>query len=301
MGAQKYLKKGDQLSINELQNGRLEIIPSLSEEKEDIREINIDTKEKSIEDLQRDIISAYINGYNIINIFGDISGKIAGIREMFHELVALEIMEVTAKRVTAKVFSDVTGTSIDHLIRRINMITKTMIDETKALFETNRFFDDIVERDYEVNRQAFFGMRTLTIATLSPSVANKLNLSHFEIMYLRLLLEKLENIADRVKSLAKIFAKTELLIGLKKETRDELRSLLDMVGMNYDYVMKSLFKNDNKLTNAVFVTHTDNIKAAQAFLEKNKGVINLPLVVELLDRISALTENIARIVVDMKT
>jgi len=80
-----------------------------------------------------------------------------------------------------------------------------------------------------------------------------------------------------------------------------LRSLLDMVGMNYDYVMKSLFKNDNKLTNAVFVTHTDNIKAAQAFLEKNKGVINLPLVVELLDRISALTENIARIVVDMKT
>src|SRR3989344_1490978 len=63
------LKKGDLLYFEENKNGELILFPELVGE-ESLKKITIKAENKSLERLGREVLSAYINNFNVIIIIG---------------------------------------------------------------------------------------------------------------------------------------------------------------------------------------------------------------------------------------
>ena len=64
------LRKGDLIYYTENGNNELVLNPKLKDEKQGVTEIMIDITNKNLNEMRREIHSAYINNFNTINIIG---------------------------------------------------------------------------------------------------------------------------------------------------------------------------------------------------------------------------------------
>ncbi len=292
------LKKGDRLAISESNSGSLEIYPKKGEDAH-TQEIVIKIDGKEIDDIQRNIISAYINGYTIINIDGDLKGKIADIRGIFHRLMALEIMEVTSNAIRAKVFSDTTNTPIIKVLKRIDLITRSVFDDSLNTLEKSDNYKEIYEKDHEVNRQTFFAIRLITKALTDVEFAKKQELDILSLVYFWQIIDNIEKIADRAKAIAKVIVEKDVKKRIEEKQKKELQEVFDAVKKNYELLLDIFFKTKKEPINLIFKNDKKNRKRCEHLLEESNTVW-LPSAVEKIKRISVLTENIARIVLNLQ-
>src|SRR3972149_3464488 len=80
-------------------------------------------------EVQRMVLGAYLNDYSIINLRGDIAGRVKELRDIFQQFLALEVMDLTDERITAKAFLDITETNPLKVLRRVDTIVKTMFTD----------------------------------------------------------------------------------------------------------------------------------------------------------------------------
>jgi len=101
-----HLKKGDLISIAD--DGHELIIRANSEEQKiESKEIIIDASDKSLDFLRVEIVSAYLSGYDVINIqLHQNSKNFQQIKEILRNLSGMEIMEQTSTRISAKNLCD---------------------------------------------------------------------------------------------------------------------------------------------------------------------------------------------------
>ena len=78
---------------------------------------------------------AYIKNYTVINILGDVKGKIKELREKLQELIGLEIMEVSQDKIIAKSFLDLTQSKVDNSMKRIYYLIKNMADYFRKILK----------------------------------------------------------------------------------------------------------------------------------------------------------------------
>jgi len=97
------LSKGDVIYLIEEDDNTLRIRTDMKEADKPGKEITIITDKKSIDSIQREITSAYLNNYSKIRIAGnDIRKKSKEVRRILHDFVALEIAEQTPEHIIAK-------------------------------------------------------------------------------------------------------------------------------------------------------------------------------------------------------
>src|SRR3989338_7737041 len=133
----KNLKKGDLISVDD---GGFELILSASqqEKKSDALEIGIDSKGKDLELLKAEIVSSYLNGYDTINILFDSHSKEASrIKDIIRNLSGLEIMEQTSARIVAKNLININEISIKNIVRRMDIITRAMMEDVILCYRGN--------------------------------------------------------------------------------------------------------------------------------------------------------------------
>ena len=140
-----------------------------NEEKETV--INVDGKTK--EWIAREVCSAYILNFRKITFKGkEIRGKVRELQGIIQNLMALEVMEQSTDYIVAKDFLNMDKVSPNELIRKMDVVTRTMIKEARAIFKEENY-DNLNERDKDVNRLYFLLYRSVLYNLENPMKAMK--------------------------------------------------------------------------------------------------------------------------------
>lgn len=260
------LKKGNLLYINEKDN-QLILSAEQKEEPAKYKEITITIDNKYIGTIRRETISAYINNYNIFTFIGNINKNIESIRRILDNFLALEIIEQTDKKLVAKDFLNLSEFSLDTTIRRMDMLTRSMLSDAKKGKQESKA---ISLMDFEVDK-LFFLLSRLIRSNLKNE-SSKVN--HVEALSLWWLAKNIESIADSAKYLCESLSKQEL-------------PLFEEAESYYKEAITSYFKKDR--ANADKLIMQKNI-----LLEKSEKLKNK----ELLKQIINGSRNISKIVLD---
>ena len=258
------LKKGDLISVND---GGFELVLTAGQEekKQDSKEISIDAKGKDIELLKAEIVSSYLNNYDTITIFFDNNNKeVPKIKEMIRNLSGLEIMEQTSTRIVAKNLININEISINNIIRRMDVITRSMMEDTILCSRGQCSYDNIHNRDIDVNRLYFLGYRVLKNAIKNPRIAKSLGTESWQLHNDMLLIKKLERIADRQKRIARDLCAANL----GREALAELDTMHTNISESYNEVMKSFYNKDRQIAFRIEVTNKDRTESCSKFLER---------------------------------
>ena len=277
------LKKGDLVYLYEKTDKELVITPeSKADEEVPQKEITIPIDNKELSTIQREITSAYINNYNTIVLNGQsITKQTKDIRKMLHDFVALEVADQTANSIIAKDLLNLKEISIDKTIRRMDMLVRSMIQDSIAALENAELAQSVQVRDYEVNRAYFLLMRLLKSSLANKQIADFFQLSNEKVLSYYYLTINLENFADCAKQLSEYLA--------KEKKKDKMKSVFQSVEKNYLEVMKAYFTKDKKLADGVALQREGLLKEAN---ELPAGTA------ELFKTMVTLTNNVARLVMD---
>ena len=277
------LKRGDLIYLHEQSDKELLITPHLMKDSpQETKEITISTDKKEIDTLQREITSAYINNYHIINIAGEnLSEHLKDVRNIIQEFVALEVVEQTSKRIVVKDLLNLDDVAIDKTIKRMDMIVRSMIQDAST--EKPEIDESIRFRDDDVNRIYFLLFRLLKSALKNQKVAEKFGLTNEKLLSTWYLAVNIENVADCCKNISGLLKKA------KKEESASASSTLKELEKNYAEVMKAYYNKDKNTA--------DNI--AKQRINLLKQIDKLPQQYsESFKLMTTLVGNISRIVLD---
>jgi len=242
------VKQGDTVYLDQGRDGALRILSkSLVEEEAKSKEyyINCD-KAKAPNLLERLIIGSYLLGVNTIKIFSSTrinTKQMEEIRNITKRVVGLNIIEASQKEIILQCFIDPLKLPIYPLIKRLSVITTTMLDEAmEALLKFNpELANDVVKREDEANNIYWLITRLIISAQGSQTMAEKMGLP-FGPIGVRLISKNLERIADCSENIANI----SLNLHGTKDTIDE-RELEKLLGLNR--LTREIFQ---KAVNALF-------------------------------------------------
>ena len=277
------LKKGDLVYLYEKGDKDIVITPeNKPDESAPQKEVTIPVDGKELSTIQREITSAYINNYNTITLMGDsITDKTKDIRKMLHDFVALEVADHTSKSIIAKDLLNLKEISVDKTIRRMDMLVRSMIQDSLAALDNAELGQSVLVRDYEVNRAYFLLMRLLKSAFSNKQIAELFQLTNDKVLSYYYLTINLENFADSAKQMVEYLG--------KEKKKDKIKSIFQRVEKSYLEVMKSYFTKDKRLADGVALQREQLLKDAS---ELPAGVA------ELFKTMVTLTNNVARLVMD---
>jgi phosphate uptake regulator len=286
------LAKGDSLYILEKSSNELMVSTEVKEKPKELHEITIVTDNKELGTIRREITAAYLNNYNTIIILGkDLESKAMEIRRFLHDFVALEIEEQTAGKISAKDLLDLKEISIEKTIRRIDMIIRSMIQDSIKSIEDPNLGDSIFYRDYDINRFYFLLLRLLKSALQDPLTALSFKLSNVQALQYWNLVAALEELGDSVKNLSPLF---------KSLTQNEQKSAIELYSIiQEDYLdaLKAYYNKDKILADKVIFNRDALVAAGKNYLQKNNKVQNAEIL-NLLQEIISHINSIARLVLD---
>jgi len=258
------LKKGDTISIEEGSN-ELVFYAGEKEIKKKEKFISINTKNKNLDRIKAEIVSAYLNNYNTIEIFSEtLEDDAPIIKGVLRNLSGMEIIEQTGKRIVAKDLIDVSSISIQSIIRRMDVITRSMIDDTIMCIQGKCNPKSISHRDTDVNRLYYLGFRVIKNAIEDPAVMNKLKTNLWNLFNDKVVLARIEEIADRQKRVSRLIAEAEF----KDSTLKEFKELYEEIKEKYNNVMKAYYTNDKEIAYDIEVTNRNLINRCDEFIKK---------------------------------
>ncbi len=259
------LIKGDLLYFEENKNGELILFHEVKRE-DDLKKITIKAEGKSLERLGREILSAYINNFNVIVITGNnLDAIMKEIRKILHSFVALEIVEEDNKKIIAKDFLNLRDVSISENIRRMDIILRGMFEDmVKSVY--NDLSKTIYQRDYDVNRFCFIILRAINGAMDNPAVARTLNIQNKDLLPIWRLSVNMEDIGDEIKRVSRF-------LGAHAHTLDDnmkksIKNIFLKVEKAYLDVMKSYYTNDIELAFQIDLLKDSLIDDCNKFFEK---------------------------------
>ena len=293
------LSKGDNISIEEEGDGSLRIHPKEDDHTSEIKEITIDVSRMTLKEIKRQILVAYVNDFSIINLKGDFGNRAKELRNVFHEFLALEVLDIKTDLIAAKAFIDISETNPMKIIRRIDTIIKTMFTEIEQCLNHKGSREPVSDADAEVDRLYHFTMKLITRGLQNANMARHWGYSPTDLALLMLLSDRLEKISDRGKHIASFFSSVKF----SGKERELLTSKLGELEKNYRNAITSFYKNDTTMANAVINSIREEDKSILnnrrfpcLFGEDDNCKCAIPVVFEFLARIFTITEDIARIV-----
>lgn len=277
------LTKGDLVYLYERGDKELVITPeSKADEPIPSKTISIDVDGKELGTIAREITSAYVNNYNTIMLTGSsISKKTKEIREMLHDFVALEVAEQNANSIVAKDLLNLKEISIEKTIRRMDMLVRSMLQDSVATIENPELAQSVSMRDDEVNRAYFLLIRLLKSSLNNRQIAEFFQLTNTKVLSYYYLTINLENFADCAKQMVDYLA--------KEKKKDKMKAILQRVEKSYLDAMKAYFTRDKKLAENVALDRNALLTDAA---ELPAGLS------ELFRTMVTLTNNVSRIVID---
>ena len=267
------LGKGDTIYVEENGDNELILHPSFKEKKYEERHIKINAN-KLVAAVKREIISAYINNYNVIEISGNkLKQKRKEIEELVNNLVAMEIIEEEPNRIVARDFLNMEEVSIDNLIRRIDIIIRFM---TERIFEEDKniAYEEIRGLDKGVNKLRFLLFKVIKTCMNDNNLSRKLKVSNYGLLKTWLMVSYLEEIADEVRRFMRFMKNTNLT----KEEIAIFNNLFYDIKGSYINIMEAYYKNDIAKAHEVSSQRDIHMKKCNGIFKKNTNKDIIPMV-----------------------
>jgi len=286
---QNKLVKGDLIYIEE--NGPSLVLSKKTdidtEEKE--RVINIDGKD--IPRIEREVNAAYIANYRKIVLRGkELKGKIKDLQAVIQGLIALEIMEQSSDSIIAKDFLNMDKVSIPELIRKMDVVTRTMLKESAKIFVDDNY-QNINERDKDVNRLYFLLYRGTLYNLSNPMKAIKnFNLTAVDLLKLQSIGYYIEGIADE----ARRFARHARQLAISPAEKQKMEQMLNRIIDFYVETMKAFYANDVEAALKLSELKKKFNEDIDELEERNKTVLYYTNVTGRMRRMLSYLHNIGR-------
>ncbi|MDA1196358.1 MAG: phosphate uptake regulator PhoU [Nanoarchaeota archaeon] len=314
------VQKGDTVEVDE-DNHTLTIAPQHTSAPKKAKSITITIDKKNPEKVKSQIFTAYLQNYSTIRIVS--KSVITDARAIITEILSLsgmEILEQTAKKIIAKDLMDINEVSIKKIVRRIDIITRSMIEDTLTCLslegenkesEQKELVTNIHTRDTDVNRLHFLAYRVVRGAMQNPAYQTKIQMSPVDLQDHRSLTIRIERIADQAKRIANDLLNI-LLVGKPKRILGEL---FQVIQQRYLDAMKSYYNTNKEIALEIevttkkllieldngFETYIDQYLKGETKEIKPKSFIIESRIVESMKIMTRETRNIARIVLGTDT
>ena len=204
------LKTGDIVSIKREDDGSLKLIPGTGHKREEVKNCVINADLCSSRNLLTRVITGnYILGHDTIQVVAKDELKkvhLEEIRATVHRLTGLSIVEQTLRQVTLQSFIDPTRFSVYGLMRRLHIITSSMLEASiKALVERRpELAVEVSHMEEEADRIYWLIVRQLLLAIRDRSAGSRIGIeSPLHILGNRVVAKSLEEIADSAENIAK--------------------------------------------------------------------------------------------------
>lgn len=199
------LSSGEELGLVENGSGALLLIPKGLGEGNRC-ELSLGGREEG-ELLQRDIISLYIAGYDVIVLRGErIRPETRrAVREIAQTLVGLEILEETHRTILLQCFLNVRDFPVERTLRRISAITMEMLADAVTAFtkRDEELAKDVVERDDDVDRLELVVARQLSLLLRDLLLEEEVGVPKLHFFYHHAVAKQLERIADHAVKISR--------------------------------------------------------------------------------------------------
>ena len=250
------LKQGDIVSFRRESDGGITVYPGLTRERENHRYI-IDADLCDGPNLLTRIITAnYLTGHDTIQITSkkELSSRhLEEVRAVSRRLTGLGIVEQTLKSVTLQSFVDPTKFPIYGLMRRLQIILSSMLEQAvKSVVEGRMAMaDEVLHMEEEADRIYWMIIRQLLLAVLDRRVAKEVGIEGpMHVVGNRVIAKSLEQMAD---SAAHVALEAQKLKGEAKNVDPKitkgLLQLSDKVRSLIEDSFNALMKGDLKKSN----------------------------------------------------
>lgn len=285
------MKKGSLIAVRE-DSETLILSPKLEEEKEEPKSIKINVDGKGYKRLKREIISAYINNnHSIILVGAELKTKAGDLRDILHNIMALEIMEQTSDTVIARDFLNMTKLDFEGIIRKMDVTFRSMISDAKDSFDMNHY-EHIRQREEDVDRLAFLIYRMVKHALNKPSQAKKLGVNSVDLLNFWWLAQNLEKATDKVKHLAKLTAQMKVTPKLKTQ----ISAFLKQLETNFTTTMKAYYSKNIELAFKVADEKEPLVNECIELQSKTWKIKHMPEILEYVKEAAVSIHNIGRII-----
>ena len=264
------LKKGDLLMMDEKEH-ELVIGTKPSSVESQHTEIVIETAGKPMQQIKTEIVTAYLNCHDTIIIHAkDLDKSTLLIKGMMRNLSGMEIMEANASKIVAKNILNPMEVSMDNVVRRMDIIVRSMIDDA-LLCATGHYSPSVLEeRDLDVNRLYFLGSRIVKSAMMKPPLAKMMGKTPWHLHSDKMLLMRLEKIADFQKRIARIFLEMQL----DRDSLTEMQNIITQFKADFEQMMKAYYQKDAQAALSIQIAIKDRTNVCNAFLlNVNKRLI----------------------------
>ena len=200
------LKKGATVFLHEAEDELVISSKDTTREREQ-KVLQIQTDNKELDKIAMEIVSGYLRNYDVWELRGKNLATLGPkVKEQLQNLAGLELMEQDANKIVAKDMLDMHELSIHALLRRIDLILRSMLQDATG-HTGGDFYDSIFSRDVDVNRLVFLAKRVINLALEDHQVAKKLERSPRQLAIDMQMANLLESMGDDIKRVSR-FMKT---------------------------------------------------------------------------------------------
>ena len=292
------------VSLQARPDGKLLIDPVLEERV--IKTKRIDVTGREVKALERDIIAAYLYGYDRIEFSSKriLAEQKKVIRKVCYKLIGPEIIEESSSCVVIQDLLNPDELSIKKGVHRMFLIAGSMQkDAVRALKTVDHDLAlDVSQRDDEVDRLCLLISKQFRSILCGGRMPDSTETSIEEYHEFRMAASPLERIADHAQRIANVASK------MQPPVNDNVMEDIETLNNAYIELIKqsveALFDADTSLANQV-IDSVDNMRAqveelhaSILKLESHEIMISLGTVVDSLSRIGDLGSNIAEIAIN---
>lgn len=203
--------------------------------------------------LQREVISKYIVGYDVIEVVGTRirPDQRRTVREIAQALVGLEILEETQKTVVLHSVVNVKDFPVQRTLHRIFDITQAMLNDAVTAFvnRDEELARDVVERDGDVDRLVLLVSRQFSLLLRDLLIEEDVELSRLGFLLYHTVADQLERVADHA---AKV---SQATLALKAPLKEAIECKFKEMAASSDSVLaravQAFEEQDTELANAV--------------------------------------------------
>ena len=266
--------------------------------------------QEDIGTIKRKLVSAYLAGYNSIQIKADKQQPFSSRQRhelksfVRHMLVGTEIVNDTSSQLILQVLLRYPELSIQSALRRMTIITISMHKDAISGFVKNdkEVLDNVESIDNEVDRFNLYVTRLLKTAIYNPRIIKEIGLDNAnDCLGYRILIKYIERTADHAVSIAKNAAilKNEV----NSNTVKKIEKMSSVAIMMFEGAMESLFTQDYNaaeriIQNVQEIERLEKDAIASFQLDIADGP-NLRLIIESVKRTAEYACDLAEIVLNL--
>jgi len=307
------LKRGSMVSIIQREDLSLGLYPKDSRDEEDARKAVITVSDGiSPISLIRRVVSAYLVGYNIIQLRNpnkriDTEQRYVVKDFTRKSLVGTEILSDLPRELTLQVLLSYTELSVKDALRRMSVIAASMHRDALITLATDDplLAREIIAMDDEVDRFSLYIIRLLKAAVSDSHVLREIGLhSPRECLGYRLITKSVERMADHAVNIAQN-SLTLTLSHLNEEILKELGTMSESALKVFEDAVESLFDEDYATADGVLERAEETRKMEAGAIQKiiknasPEDVPALRLIIESILRTAEYGTDIAETVLNM--